>query len=126
MKPFCEIIVEKVLPPVRAEIAHRLSEKGMKQKDIAGVMGLTPAAVNQYMKKARGKENSLIQENEAIDRKLNELVERLAEEELSHEQKVTALCNICSEIRKQGLICSMHSEGMSLKECGVCLGDRNE
>jgi predicted transcriptional regulator len=54
IRPRCEIIVQYVLPAIRAEMAVRMRDEGISQAQIARILGVTPAAVNQYVKSKRG------------------------------------------------------------------------
>jgi len=54
IRPRCEIIVQHVLPVIRAEMALRMKGEGISQAQIARILGVTPAAVNQYVKSKRG------------------------------------------------------------------------
>ena len=49
-----EIEVRYIIPSIRKEIAKGLVLKGYKQKEIAGLLEVTPAAISQYMKEKRG------------------------------------------------------------------------
>ncbi|MFH1650153.1 MAG: hypothetical protein ABIA93_06390 [Candidatus Woesearchaeota archaeon] len=49
-----EIEVWFVLPALRRELALELKKGGLKQRDIAGLLGLTEAAVSQYLAGKRG------------------------------------------------------------------------
>ena len=49
------IVVQRILPALRLEITRELVEKyGMRKADAAGKMGVTPAAVSQYLNRSRG------------------------------------------------------------------------
>ncbi|VVB99937.1 Uncharacterised protein [uncultured archaeon] len=51
----CEIIGWQVLPAVRREIAkYLISEKKMTRKEVARKLGITEAAICQYLKAKRG------------------------------------------------------------------------
>jgi hypothetical protein len=51
----CDTMVRNILPPVRAEMVSRLVLKqGMSQSDAAKHLGVTRAAVSQYMSRKRG------------------------------------------------------------------------
>ena len=50
-----EIMVWDVFPAVRRELAKALiTEQGLKQKDAAELLGITEAAVSQYLSAKRG------------------------------------------------------------------------
>ena len=52
-----EIEVWYVLPLIRRKIALKMVEKGLQQKEVAKIMGITPAAVCQYKTEKRAKED---------------------------------------------------------------------
>ncbi len=49
-----EIETFYVIPAVRRYLAIALKERGMKQRDIAGIMNINTAAVSQYFSDKRG------------------------------------------------------------------------
>ncbi len=52
----CEVITWYVLPVIRRELATNLvKEHGITQKKTAELLGLTNAAISQYVSKKRGK-----------------------------------------------------------------------
>ncbi len=53
MKSPCEEIVWDVLPSIRAAIAEELIKRGISQKDVSRMLGITPPAVSQYVSKGR-------------------------------------------------------------------------
>ena len=51
----CDTMVRNLLPPMRAEMVSRLiREKGLSQSDAAKRLGVTRAAVSQYLSRKRG------------------------------------------------------------------------
>jgi predicted transcriptional regulator len=51
----CDTMVRNLLPPMRAEMVFRLVQrKGFSQSDAAKRLGITRAAVSQYMSRKRG------------------------------------------------------------------------
>jgi len=70
MRPPCEIVVQKVLPAIRAELARIMIDEGLPQHQVANRLGLTKAAVSQYVSAKRGHEVSFPTE---IEGKINEL-----------------------------------------------------
>ena len=49
----CEVAASSIVPAIKAKIARRLKREGMKQKEIAKVLGVTESAVSQYLSKKR-------------------------------------------------------------------------
>ena len=50
----CEKAVWYYLPQIRADLARELVKTGMTQSQAAKMLGVTPAAVSQYLHKKRG------------------------------------------------------------------------
>src|SRR5450759_2008348 len=89
IRPRCEIIVQYVLPAIRAEMAVRMRDEGISQAQIARILGVTPAAVNQYVKSKRGTAGQDVEVLEVIDDYLEEY--RGDPEKLSEH-----LCDVCN------------------------------
>jgi predicted transcriptional regulator len=92
IRPRCEIIVQYVLPAIRAEMAVRMRDEGISQAQISRILGVTPAAVNQYVKSKRGTAGQDVEVLEVIDDYLEEY--RGDPEELSEH-----LCDVCNKIK---------------------------
>jgi len=75
MKPPCMIVVQHVLPPLRVAIARELIEThGLKKTKVSKLMGLTPAAITQYMNMKRGETSESIINSD----KVREIVSKIA------------------------------------------------
>ncbi|MFH1424807.1 MAG: helix-turn-helix domain-containing protein [archaeon] len=119
MKFPCEIIVWKVLPAIRAEMARNLAKEGMNQKEIAKVMGITEAAVSQYANKKRAAEFKI---GKSFGQRFKGAAKQLKETG-SPIRTVEVCCEICREIREQGCMCSLHKESSDQpKDCALCKG----
>jgi len=59
MKVPCETIVWRLLPTIRAEIAKALLNENLSQSDAAEKLGISRAAVCQYVKEKRGTDITL-------------------------------------------------------------------
>ncbi len=53
----CEKAVWYYLPQIRADLARELVHTGMTQSRAAKLLGVTPAAVSQYLNRKRGQQN---------------------------------------------------------------------
>ncbi len=122
MNPACEIVVQHILPVIRANIAKELVSQGLTQKETASVLNLTQPAVSQYVSKTRGKQPFQIK-----DKKLNTMVGRFATRlrgnSLSDSDKNAEFCKICSYCRETALICKFHENAKT--GCKICLGKLN-
>lgn len=105
MKPYCVLVVKHVLPALRAKVATELIDRGYKVSDVANMMGLTQAAVSQYIYSKRGQKGiKIIEKSKRAQNVIKELVENLAARKVSIEDEVDYLCRICMILREEGLI----------------------
>ncbi len=114
MKPPCTIVVQHILPTLRLEIARELVEKyGMKRSDAANKMGVTPAAITQYLSRARGgSAATLIEGSGKVMELIDEISADIAGSESAIDVLLLKLCKACAAARSEGLICELHREAM--------------
>lgn len=99
----CEVIVRTLIPSVRAAITRELIERhGLKQVEVAKLLGVTQAAVSQYMRGARGSVFDL-SGDESIAAIVGRIAEGLAKGSLSWLDASTLTCEICYQVRRRGL-----------------------
>ena len=85
----CYIMVRKYLPAMRAEMVARLVQReGITQSDAAKMLGVSRAAVSQYISRKRG--DSGVE----ISHELDSLIDRWALSVTSSDNGIT-LCDIC-------------------------------
>jgi len=115
MKAPCELIVWYILPAIRAGLASALIDSGVSQKEVAARLGVTQAAVSQYLSKKRGSSTDLGEDAMAAIRKL-------ADEIIAGEfDFLSGICDICLIVRKSGVLCEIHHETEAVPEnCDVC------
>ncbi len=117
MNPFCEVVVLKVLPTIRALIAEELiNVMGYTQVEAAKMLGVTQPAISQYKSQLRGKKALKIKQNLAV----YSLIQKTAQELAQGKEKPGRLCEICREIRRQGLLCEMHQNHRNSFSCTKC------
>ena len=92
MKSPCEQIVWDVLPSIRAAIAEELVKRGITQKEISRMLGITPPAVSQYVSKKRGYN---IEFREDIRQSIGVLAEDLIEGKVEGNALLPRICQIC-------------------------------
>lgn len=115
MRPPCEIVVQKILPAIRAELARILIDEGLPQQQVASKLGLSKAAVSQYVSAKRGKEITFSQD---IEERIQELAKSLVEE-LAPNEAVSNLCAVCRGIQASGWLCKEHLQKNG--SCTYCL-----
>jgi predicted transcriptional regulator len=125
MKPPCMIVVQYVLPTIRMLILKDLIEKqNLRKIDASKRMELTPAAITQYMKGERGKAFAeKISKSGKAMKIVSDLAEALANDDIPAENTIDKLCEACSTIRAEGIICEIHKErlpGLRKSVCTIC------
>lgn len=116
-----EIATWYIIPAIRREFVKELIVQGLSQRQAAAKLGLTEAAVSNYMKDKRASEVKL---NEHI----KELIRGSVVNILSKQSDVfTELYNIVKECEKDLTICQIHAAYDDVpKECRVCFEDKQE
>jgi hypothetical protein len=99
-------VVRYILPAIRAKLAQELVEKhGFKSKDAAEKLGLTQAAISQYISSKRGQQGMEILEKSTGAKKImDELIEKIITNEFQIDDEVEYLCRICETLRNEGAI----------------------
>jgi predicted transcriptional regulator len=120
----CEIAVKSVIPAVRALIAKELVEKrGLKQDEVAEIMGISQSAVSKYTRKVRGyviKVNGTEEIEPLIDKMISMLVNGVPQ----RGEFLEFFCQTCIAIRKAKLMCPFCLQAdpkMRVEECSFCL-----
>jgi len=123
MKPYCEVMVQNVFPVVRAMIAKELMmELNHTQVETAKLMGVTQPAISQYKRELRGTRIQILSNNEEVNGLIKKTASHLAKqpEEAGSDPKI--LCEICKEVRKEGLLCKLHIEvDPKMRGCTWCI-----
>jgi predicted transcriptional regulator len=103
----CEYMMWNGLPVIRKEIAESIINNfGLNQKETAKKLGITPAAVCQYLSKKRGK-------IKIVDESILKEIKKSAERIIQNEEiiVVSETCRICKILLSKGLF---------PMECGSC------
>ena len=113
-----EIEVWYVLPLIRKKIALKMVEKGLQQKEVAKIMGITPAAVCQYKTAKRAKEDFF---DDEMNKELEVSVKKIIKENKALAEEIIRL----SEMAKgKGIICKLYKDKCALnglsKDCPYC------
>lgn len=112
-----EIEVWYILPAIRRELVKEMIVLGLKQKEIASILGVTEAAVSQYVKQKRAKEveftNETMEQIKASARVIMQDKERLIYEA----QKILNMA------KRSKTLCKVHYQhGRMPQKCEACLG----
>lgn len=114
MKTTCEIMSQKVLPAIRAEIARiMIDEYGCTQNDVAETLGLSRAAVSQYRSEKRGAD---VDFSEDTEKEIKTFSAKLVKG-LSTRDKVAGMCKICKFVQVSGW---MYKNAPDAGYCFIC------
>jgi hypothetical protein len=101
----CEVALWHILPCIRACLARELVKMDLTQQRVADILGITQAAVSQYIGEKRGKFRT--KDNVAYSL-IKDLAEDLEKDEV--EDISERICQICSQVQ---------SNPQLLRSCGV-------
>ncbi len=91
-----------IAPAIRKYVAQKLLERGFKQKEAAKIMGLTPPAINQYLKNKRASKVVFNNEEKQV---INEEVHKLVKGEINLQRLVKQVIN---RFEENGSVCRIH------------------
>ncbi len=124
----CEVAVKSVIPAIRSAIARELTQSyGLKQEEVAQLLGVTQTAVSKYTRHCRG---TVLEVREVDDARpvLKETVFSLANGEMTKYELAEKLCLVCKIIRQKGLmckICELSDPKIDNSQCIVCCPNGN-
>ncbi len=89
----CAILSWDVHPAIRKELAEHLTKRGLTQKKVADKLGVSRAAVSQYLSKKRG---DLVDFDESMQQAFDESAQRIIE----GGDAVREMCRLCRRVKK--------------------------
>ncbi|UCC33178.1 MAG: transcriptional regulator [Candidatus Bathyarchaeota archaeon] len=123
----CEVAVKSLVPSVRSAIAKELTKTyGLKQKEVANLLGVTQTAVSKYTRHVRGTVIK-IKSVEEVQPIIDETAELLANGQMPRYELVGRFCKICEIVRRRRLMCEVCERAdpsISVRKCFVCLPKR--
>ena len=120
-----EIEARASVPAIRALVARKLvKEHHMNQQDIAKALGLTQAAVSNYL---RGRRGSIFSDDDlaSIDGIVSQICTMLVSGANSP-KIISKFDEACQVIRHSRLLCSIHKQldaTLDVENCHVCDGE---
>ncbi|MBN1358137.1 helix-turn-helix domain-containing protein [Candidatus Bathyarchaeota archaeon] len=102
-------------------MARTIIEKhGMKEKQVAEILGLSQSAISRYTKKNRG--NIITIENvPEVQKLIDQMVHLLLYEKPNQTTEILdLLCQTCSLIRKKGLMCKLCHKKVRENQAEIC------
>ena len=109
-----EIEVWYVLPAIRKKLALKLVEKRKSQKEVAELMGVTPAAISQYKKKKRAKAEIFDKE---MEKELEKSVDNIVKNNNTLGNEIIRLNDL---LKKKGILCKIYKDICALSKCQKC------
>ncbi|HTZ41950.1 MAG TPA: transcriptional regulator [Candidatus Omnitrophota bacterium] len=115
-----ELEVWYLIPALRREIAKILiKDYGLRQKRVAECLGITEAAISQYLRSKRGKE---IKFSEKAREEIKKAAEEIAKGKSEIIEKVY---DLCVSMKKSKAMCEFHRKWDKKipKNCNICIKD---
>ena len=124
----CEVAVKSVIPAIRSAIARELTESyGLKQTEVAELLGITQTAVSKYTSHCRGAIFE-VTEVDGVQPVLKETVFLLSKGEMDKYELAEKLCAVCGIIRNSGLmciLCKVSDPEIDNSKCMLCCPNGN-
>lgn len=118
-----ELVAKLAIPSIRALIARRLmTVYGLTQKQVADKLGITQAAVSNYVNGKRGI-TFKVEEYPELELGIESLSESLAKGDGDESTIMTRMTEICDYIRLQRLMCTPHKAlepDLDVASCHAC------
>lgn len=117
-----EVVVERVLPTVRAMLARALDDRGLTQEEIAGRLGVSQAAVSQYLRGADLKER--FADDDRLQATVETIADGFASGSMDGYEALGELLAVIREFEDRGPICAVHEEEMPALAglgCDLCV-----
>ena len=109
-----EIEVWYVIPAIRKELTLDLIKSGKSQREVASLLGITEAAVSQYIKKKRAKDIPLPSE-------AKEFIHKAALHIKDQRSAYHQIHKISQYMKESKILCKIHSAVEDgLEGCDVC------
>ena len=109
-----ELEVWYVIPAIRKELASAMKNNGLKQVEIAKRLGVTKAAITQYLGAKRGNEVK-------FSGKIKEEISKSAQRVNNHFDVIKEIQLILNVTREEKILCQIHrSLDKGFENCNVC------
>lgn len=118
-----EIVVEQVLPTLRVELARELAGYDLTQQEIADELGVTQAAVSNYLAGDPGTEER-IADHPRTSATVERVAEGLATGRMDGYDALAEVLELVRAFEDRGPICELHEEAMPELQglgCDLCV-----
>lgn len=116
--------MKSVVPAVKALVATQLVEEhGLKQDEVAEILGISQSAVSRYTRKNRGQ---VIQVGDINDVRplINKMTTLLLDGKYQGQEFLDYFCQTCALVRKSGVMCPFCRKmdpNVEIEHCRFCL-----
>ena len=118
-----EIEAKSLIPAIRSILAQKLiKEYGLKEEDVAKVLGVTQAAVSNYVRGTRG-DTQLVTKLESVlevTRMIEDIARDLASNKAYTPSTMAKFVQLCNYMRYTFIICDVHRTMESHIDEKVC------
>ncbi|MDS0281972.1 thiamine-phosphate synthase family protein [Haloarcula onubensis] len=122
-----EIVVEDVLPTLRALLARELADRGLTQEAVAGHLGVTQAAVSAYVSGDPDLEPR-IADHPRTEATVERVAGGLASGEMDGYDALAEVLELVRAFEDRGPVCELHEEampGLAGLGCDLCVRGAN-
>lgn len=120
----CEVAVKSVVPAVKALLTKELVENhGLKQDEVAEILGISQSAVSKYTRRVRGYVVK-IDNIEEIQPLVSRMISILTSKRCQRLEFLKFFCQTCAMIRKTGVMCQFCQKTdphFEIEECCFCI-----
>jgi predicted fused transcriptional regulator/phosphomethylpyrimidine kinase/predicted transcriptional regulator len=123
-----EIVVERFLPTVRAMLATELDQRGLTQEEVAAHLGVSQAAVSQYVSGDPDLE-ARFADDDRLQTTVETIADGFATDSMDSYEALGELLAVVREFEDRGPICAVHEEEMPALDglgCDLCVRGRDE
>ena len=118
-----EIVVDEVLPTLRAMLARELADNGLTQQEVASHLGVTQAAVSSYLS-AEPDRTGPIAGNPRAQATVERIADGLARGTMDDYDALAEVLDLIETFEDRGPICELHEDVMPVLQgmsCDLCV-----
>ncbi len=111
-----EIEIWYIIPALRRELAKAFIKRGLSQKDVSKILGVTEAAVSNYVSQKRGSDVKFSNEDKI---KIKDCADKILNDKKNY---LGYLYELSVKFRKPEIICKVHKikDRSISKNCNIC------
>lgn len=123
MRQPCEVSTKSIVPAIRALLADELlTTHGLRQREVAVLLGITQTAISKYTHHVRGATVSIGTERE-IRSQIEKTATLLASGNIEKKMLALRICRLCRLARRKGIMCKLcrHATDASINYSTPCV-----